>query len=288
MSAAPFILRPLVGSFVAALLPSCIDGAGGSASELAQPDAAASIAPARCDPLVAEEQAIALGSLLAAGRARDGTLYVVDHSFDGEERLFVSEGDRLVRRRVLGGGSSSAGRDSWLFEDGATRRILFVERAGGLTTSIAIAIDTGPRELADYGSAAELLALADKDAVRELQVVNLPGEVLLEYLSRLGDGRVMVVTRPRDDWSYEDFRLFFGSEERVVERVVESVQRGKGGGTTWIVFDADEQRYEALFPAQIDEPAALPTLSAESGSWTMTREEPVSGALAALAFECLP
>src|SRR5690606_4375082 len=94
MSAALSLLRPLVGSLLAALLSSCLESpgrGGGSSSELAQSDAAATTARERCAPLVAEEQAIALGTLLAAGSARDGTLYVVDRPLDGEERVFVSE-----------------------------------------------------------------------------------------------------------------------------------------------------------------------------------------------------
>ena len=60
----------------------------------------------------------------------------------------------------------------------------------------------------------------------------------IEYWAESEDGRLLLVTRPSNDWDYEDFQLFFGPSERVDERAVTSVVRQRDGGTTTIQFRA--------------------------------------------------
>jgi hypothetical protein len=63
----------------------------------------------------------------------------------------------------------------------------------------------------------------------------------------LADGNVMVVTRPRDDWSYADFRLFLGPMGAVAERRVGNVTGARDGGSTTITFDLDGTSAVARF-----------------------------------------
>jgi hypothetical protein len=83
--------------------------------------------------------------------------------------------------------------------------------------------------------------------------------VFVEYAAEIPDGRRLVVTRPQDDWGYDDFRLFLGPPERVEERKVNSVQRARDGGTTTISFQIEGAAAEAFIPApqNVNEPATL-------------------------------
>src|SRR5688572_29072331 len=59
-----------------------------------------------CDPLVPVDVPTELGTIIAVGQDAAGTLYVVDRDPNNTNtvRLFVSDGDTLVRQDVAGGG----------------------------------------------------------------------------------------------------------------------------------------------------------------------------------------
>ena len=59
-----------------------------------------------------------------------------------------------------------------------------------------------------------------------LHPAGLSPVVFLEYNAQATDGRFLVVVRPKDEWTYEDFRVFFGPSDRVAQRhVAKSVTR---------------------------------------------------------------
>lgn len=241
-----------------------------------------------CDPVAALSTSIALGAVLAAGRAPDGTLYVVDVS-DGAERLFVSEGGALVRARIVGSGS--ADRDglaehSWLFERAFAEQRLFAEAENGAVKRIALALEDRGRALADYTGALLDLTVLDARDVRDLPVRNLPGEVVLEYVSHVDDGSMLVVTRPRDDWSYESFRLFWGTGT-LREHALTRVSRAKDGGSTHLEFVAEGVAHDAFYPSTLARPDAPPSLTAGDRTWSLTRENTDAVSLAGAKFLCL-
>ena len=217
--------------------PSGDDGAAGaSSSNNGSGPSGGAVAP--CDPLSAEEQPITLGTIAAIGAAQTGTIFVVDEIDTAEPRVFVSIGEELVRVRVVGGGSgSSSGVD--------THELEFEAPAGGYWT-LAIEIRDGEtgmalvrqgdfeRSFEEVLEAGEELTVLDESSIAGLAVRNLPGEITVEYIARAESGHQIVVVRPRDDWSYEDFRLFYGAGSVLTERDVQEVLRAKDGGTTWI------------------------------------------------------
>jgi hypothetical protein len=75
------------------------------------------------------------------------------------------------------------------------------------------------------GREGEELTVLAAGAIAGMPLRNLPGDVVVEYTVALSDGDVMLVTCPRDDWSYKDFRLFLGSMGAVAERRVSNVIR---------------------------------------------------------------
>src|SRR5689334_9440605 len=70
----------------------------------------ASAGPIACDPFLAP--ALSLGTIVGAGEDANGTLYVVDSPPDF--RVFVSEGDDLVRQYVSG--FASEGENDFIFD----------------------------------------------------------------------------------------------------------------------------------------------------------------------------
>jgi hypothetical protein len=212
-----------------------------------------------CDPLGDMPQPIALGEVIAVGRDGEGTLYVADEAgADGEARVFVSVGDGLVRRRVSGSG---AGRDS-----DVEFRSFTVEGMGGPfrwliertvdETQMAIAPvgENRATRIDELGPEAELLEVLDENAIEGLVVRNFRGAIEVEYLAETEDDALLLVIRPADDWGYEDFRLFYGREERLLEREVTDVRRQRDGGTTHIEFELSGEHAVAFFPVRLGAP----------------------------------
>ena len=205
-----------------------------------------------CDPLAAQPEAIVLGEILGVGRDAGGTLYLVDETDSASiGRVFISEGDALVRRRVLGGGTSNV--------SGVSARTLTIEAPEPLR----LLIEMGPSEtrmalsrsegrdlrIDDLGSDAELLEVLDEDALEGLELRNLPGNVEIEYLVETERGELLLVVRPADEeLDYDDFRLFFGPPTGLLEREVASVERQRDGGTTHILFGLNGDEADAFFP----------------------------------------
>jgi hypothetical protein len=79
------------------------------------------------------------------------------------------------------------------------------------------------------------LTVLDTSAIAGMKIRNLPGEVVLEYLADVENGNVLVVSRPRDDWMYEDFRVFYGTPDQMLERKVVSVFRGNDTDIQFLV-----------------------------------------------------
>jgi hypothetical protein len=79
-------------------------------------------------------------------------------------------------------------------------------------------------------------------------VRDLPSEVVIEYVAKAESGELMLVVRPRDNWAYTDFRVFYGKPPQLPERRVDSVTRARDGGSTEIVFEVDMATARAYFP----------------------------------------
>lgn len=214
-----------------ALMPLALFGIApnGCASESHQPapdasvraDAGARPTPTEsCDPLAAQELPIQLGAVIAAGKDAQGTLYVVDHDpSQSGDRVFVSRGDTLYRKRVSGSGETGGSDFTWSFDDDGTPERLVVHKQGDTVTVIALA-PPDERTFADQLDArAQRLTPVASSSVTGLGVRNLPGEIVIEFVADAPDGSRLVVTRPMDDWTYDDFRIFYGMNGHLLERV---------------------------------------------------------------------
>jgi hypothetical protein len=125
-----------------------------------------------------------------------------------------------------------------------------------------------------YSKKLDLTVLSGSD-ITAIPVRNLPGDITVEYIATLPDGKWLVVTRPSDDWTYDDFRLFLGPTDQIAERAVSSVIRFRDGGSTTITFDYDGSSTVASFPVVLSDASFSPgpaTLTIAGATISLTRQ----------------
>ena len=238
-------------------------------------DMAGSGVRAACDPFAARPLPIALGTVIAVGESSAGLIYAVDQ-VDSSQRVFVSDASgTLVRQRIAGSGT---GPDFYVFDisDHDPAFVLQIDIPAGGAMRMGVFNGTlKDSKTFVIGQQDEELTVLPAEAIASTPVRNLPGDVMVEYAAALADGDVMVVTRPRDDWSYEDFRLFLGPMGAVAERKVGNVVRAKDGGSTTITFDLDGSSAVASFPVVFADGGFAPgpaTLTVAGTTTSLTRQ----------------
>ena len=210
-----------------------------------------------CDPLAPAPKPISWASIIAGGRSATGTVYAVDQTADSVQRVFVSDaGGTMVRQRIAGSGTSTSpdGTGFYVFSVTDTSAPFVLQIDTSATAALRMGVVQGAltdRKTFVIGQDGEELTVLPNATIAAMPVRNLPGTIVAEYVATLPDGRVMLVTRPLDDWSYQDFRLFLGPPSAVAERQVASVTRFKDGGTTTILFDLDGVQATAYFPVVV-------------------------------------
>ena len=205
-----------------------------------------------CQPLAAETSAIELGTVIGAGQAADGTVYVIDRK-GTELRGFISEGGELYRQRVSGSGEVNDGA-------GETTMISLSELSPPLTLEVVVAADGSARmgvaegtlktKTFIIGEQGEELAMLNKDDVAALPLHDYPSEIVTEYVAEVEGENLLVVLRPRDLADYDEFRVFYGKPERLEECIVQNVSRAKDGGSTLIDFSVNGDEAVAYFPVE--------------------------------------
>jgi len=232
-----------------------------------------------CEPLASVEAPIELGSVLGVGEAADGTVYLMDR-VDLSLRVFVSRGNELVRVLVSGEGT--------LYDAGVETNLASFERDGvdvtlgveaGATTRIAVGAGI-VRSFEEVLASGEELTVVPDTAVEDYVLRNLPGDMEVEYVAGVETGERLVVIRPTDDWTYDDFRLFIGEPELLVERQIASVVRARDGGSTWIRFEFHGETAELSVP--VTGPATMTTGTATYAVELLQPEN-----ITTLSFECL-
>lgn len=250
-------------------------------------DRAASGELAICDPFVAEQQPTELHAILAAGRAADGTLYIVDD--DAEHRrqsLFVSDGDGIRLVEVAGGGGGGGEMGEW-WSFGVVAHeppfTLVVTRVDEVIR-MGVLVGDADAELFVIGEVGEVLEAVDHDEVLALSVYNIVTSIAPEYVARTADGRTLAVLGPDPAENYDHYRLFLGSDE-LVEHVVASFAREQDGGTTTIEFDVGgEAPGIAHFPTPFS-PELPATLSIDGATDELTTID--ASALDGAVYRCL-
>jgi hypothetical protein len=255
------------------------DGDAGAAREaLGSPqmdvESRSDAGPRTCDPLAAETEPATLGTVIAVGRAADGTLYVGSSlsSTPSIDRVFVSEGGALQRRSVLGSGTqggSLAGDSDYTasFQDGGAESRLVIKRRADAVVGVALVHDSGRSFFDALPSGAAQLEIVDAREIQGLPLKNIPGTITVEIVADAPDGSQLVLTRPTVDWSYEDFRLYYGRDGKLIERVVKNASRGSN---TYLTFVVDGQDYDVVFANAFLSPNTSSTLRGNGSTQELT------------------
>lgn len=224
-----------------------------------------------CDPLAAQELPTQLGMVIAAGKDEQGTLYVVDRNpAESGERVFVSRGETLYRKRVSGSGSTGTSDFTWSFDDDGTPERLVVHKQGDTVTEIALAPPDERTFVDQLDDRAQKLAPVDPSSVTGLAVRNLPGEIVVEFVADAPDGSRLIVTRPMDDWTYDDFRIFYGINGHLLERVTTF-----NGALSYRAFDfvIDGATWHVIFASMLN-PAIESAIDTGTASIPLTLVDP--------------
>ena len=218
-----------------------------------------------CDPFQPATKPITLTTVLGAGQDTDGTLYVVDQPQAGSERVFVSSGGTLQRQRIAGSGTESGGNGvmSYTFSisDHVPAFMLKLETNSSGPTAMGVLQGDLSGKTFTIGQQGSVLTLVSASQVAALPVANIPAQTFIEYNATIPDGHALLVVRPRDDWTYQDFRVFFGTTDHMAERPADQVVRYHDGGSTTINFTIDGVAAVASFPVSLTGVAAPPTLT---------------------------
>lgn len=277
---------------------SCADAGEGGPGHSGYPSVTGTQAGASalvaCDPLAAMPLPITLGTVSAAGRASDGTLYVVSSAGTADTRVFVSSGQVLQRKRSSGspssGGASGTVNGSVSFEDGSTPSRLVFKQTDGVVQGVALVHDGGKSFFDELPASAEQLTIVAPDELAGLKLQNLPGEQLLELSARTTDGERIVVTRPTDAWSYDDFRVFYGSGSALDERSVWDAGSSKSG-RRYLTFEAEGVDVELSFGrVTVGVGESTPNsaaLTAPEGEVGLVLDDETQGLPSGLTFRCL-
>src|SRR5688572_13683702 len=156
-----------------------------------------------CDPLSTDASPITLGTIVAAGRAKNGTVYLVDRSEGaGLLRAFVSDGLLLRRRTVSGSGETPDFVTVSLGDDPRTALHVRIELSGGTAKRMAISnAPPDPKTKSfDIDTQGEELALIPSSDLSAFTLVNLSGR-RLTYAASTPDGHRFVLFMPSVDYS---------------------------------------------------------------------------------------
>jgi hypothetical protein len=237
-----------------------------------------------CTPLATEPPATTnLGFALGIGRHADGTLYAMDQTHTGEYRVFSSSGTTLARRPIAGFGQGALGDGRWYVVTVSDVEPQFTLKIDGTATPTRMGVVRGAFADHDFviGQAGDVLEMQTADALAGMTINDIPRDVYVEYFAHLADGRQLVVTRPRYNWTTADFRLFLGTTDRMNEHEVTTVSRHDDATT--VAFVVNGAAANATFPTV----APAPTLSTGGATLALTLEPTGTAPPSSASFFCL-
>jgi hypothetical protein len=198
-----------------------------------------------CDPV--DPAPIKLGTILGAGRDTDGTLYVVDlPQGPGSERVFVSSGATLQRQPIAGSGGGvddGSGGTVYVFtiNYGTTAFSLELETNAAGPTAMGVVHGTLTTRTFTIGQQGSVLTLVPASEIATIPATDIPS--FINYNLTLSDGRALLVVSPvLGDGVHGYYRVFFGTPDNMVERLV--FQVNQDADTTTIKFMVDGEMAE--------------------------------------------
>ena len=172
-----------------------------------------------CQPLASVTSSVTLDEtqIVGAGKAQDGTLYVV-LTKDREPRLFVSSDTQLVEQYVNGSGTDGTGTTVMYEDDKGVQHVIEVDGEGA---DMRMGIATGPLpgktfEIGKVGEELTLVAASDVTAMPAQSTQTFHAD----YVGQASDGTFLVVTVPDHVSTLDDYRLFLGPLSAIREQKI--------------------------------------------------------------------
>jgi hypothetical protein len=259
---------------MAALLAACAGKSEGS------PTTETVLSP--CDPFAAITLSVSLDAsrVLAAGRAQDGSLYVIDR----ENRLFVGSDDALEEREVLGLGESADQTDlQYTDDDGMPVTVELMN--DGASTQITVARGMQSGKGIDAGNG-EALSPVDAALVAKLSA-STTQRFQIDFGASLSDGRELVVVAPTHAGGYEQFRVFLGPPTALAQQLVTnffSSLSGQRSATVVVDGAAADLTYLAGGPSVFNPAGGPSTITIAGTDYPLTE----GSVPASASYFCLP
>jgi hypothetical protein len=199
------------------------------------------VATRACDPLSVEAPPISLRSVYVAGRAANGTIYVLDGNPAGGFRGFISEG-ALLRRHIVNGWGGGDGYVVATIDldlqvrvdlDGSAPKRMGIFRGQPDPMTKSFDIDT-------QGEALTFLAASDLDGFTVANIAS--GYEAVVYAATAADGHHFLLFQPTVDSGPNDMTVFYGLADRVAQRKLLGVVTDS---TIHLDFDLDGVRTTA-------------------------------------------
>jgi hypothetical protein len=225
-----------------------------------------------CDPLAAITTSLQLEAslIVAAGEARDGTVYVIY----SDTRLFVGSGKQLEERSVSGSGETGSQTDLDYTDDDGTPVIVEVVRdSSGPHMTVARGMQTSKG--IDDGNG-EPLTLLDPAIVANF-ATSTTETFESDFAASLPDGRELVVVAPAQNVDYQQFRVFVGPPMALTQVPVTnfgSTRSGQRFATVTIDGAPDDLTYLAGGPSVINPAGGPSTITIDGTAYPLT-EGPV-------------
>lgn len=229
-----------------------------------------------CDPLAASTSAVQFDAsqVVAAGRAKDGSLYVIY----GDSRLFVGGGQELAERVVIGSGEGASQTDlDYIDDDGTPVTVELVRDAAGMHMTVARGmqqskgIDDGNGESLTLVDAA-LVVTVGASTTQTFEV---------DFAASLPDGRELVVIAPTRPVDYDQFRAFLGLPAALAQHAVThfgSSQSGQRYATVMVDGAPSDLTYLAGGPSAINPNGGPSTLTIAGTAYPLTEGPVPAGA----------
>ena len=239
--------------------------AGSSSGGTANGGAIGGGAPYVCDPLAPVTSAVTLDAsdLIAAGTDVDGTVYILSGK-SGTQRLFVGSSSAVAEEPEAGTGETNENSETtWVFDynDDAGMQIAVEaqQSSSGLRMGVVKGNVSGKTfDIGSSGSVLTLMAAATAAAIPATTTATSH----IEYTGSSPDGTVVFLVAPDHDFSFDNFKLFFGPTNDVQQIDIMTIGRSLSIPTrTTVDFTTSKGPYVLSFTS--DSPNATLSLGVD-------------------------
>lgn len=208
------------------ILGGCSSSSDGSASS--------SSAAHVCTPLAGSSDPVELGTIVGAGRAADGTIYLVDRDAKRFVRVFIGSGKVLAQQPNAGAAESANNITIMVGTELAQTGVLWVDLANGTAAQMGYTAGAATTTKAQT-SGGELTLLAPGELTGLTAENPLPPSVVWDSVSDDGTKHIVVLQSAVDE---NERTLFYGTADHMTEYAIVDESSGLSPqSSTELTFD---------------------------------------------------